>query len=199
MAVTTVATSIGCTVSGSDTADGPGDRTVPSAEVRGATTLASTTTTSSPTTTTTLPSADDAAFVATLWSSYLAAFDAIASASAVPNPDAPELAAHLTGTMLDHWRLRLAERVRKGLHTRPAVPSLTRRELVGVEVVDARQVTLTVCSLDDAVVAVKATGQVVNDDVVIQRASEYMRLVDGVWKLAGRRGHPAQTGDCPTL
>ncbi len=160
---------------------------------------ASTTTTEPASTTTTLPVIPgvDPTLEATVWQAYLAANDAVMTASADPDPRNPVLSQHLTNTMLNVWQQTLSQQAADGDTASYPPNSVHRARLYGVRVRNANWVDLDLCNLDDAVVRVKATGQVVNDKVSLIRTTATMWLENGTWHLAGADGRQVEVSECP--
>jgi hypothetical protein len=164
-------------------------------------TTTSTSTTTEPvstTATTTLPVIPgvDPALEQTVWTAYLAAWATVDEVSLDPDPNAPGLLQHLTNAQLRFWQGDLSEMAKEGEIARYPYRSKHAWYLYGVTVKSPNWVDLDVCSLDDAVVSVKATGTVVNDDVIYLRSTETMWLVNGIWMLAGRNGKKVGEAQC---
>jgi hypothetical protein len=163
--------------------------------------VTTTSTSTSTTTTSTLPAIPgvDPALEATVWQAYLDAIHTVETLSINPDPNAPALFQHLTNRQLEVWQNELQDMVTKGETADYPPHSQHRWRLYGATVKYPNWVDLDVCSLDDAVVSVRATGKVVDDKVLIFRSTETMWLQGTTWRLAGREGKYVEASQCPGL
>ena len=150
----------------------------------------STTTTSSTTTTVTTASNPTSTSVASeeaaARAGYEAASRAFIDAAAIPDPDAPAVAATHIGPMLDQRRATLLGLRAEGKVIRYPTPSQYRIE-IDEATIDGEVARLTVCVVDDGQ-RVAREGANIEAGVVVTtvQGRVAMRRVDGIWKLAER-------------
>ncbi|MGH9149402.1 MAG: hypothetical protein ACRD0F_03590, partial [Acidimicrobiales bacterium] len=137
-----------------------------------ATTLAPTPTTLAPTPTTEHPGTAAVA-------AYHASRAVYVEAAQFPHPDHPGLAQTLTGPVLERVRDALDARRRSGRASRFPGPRDVRATDTGAR---NDMVVLSVCYVDDGILYEKATGRVVNDDVVTLYSEVLMAFEGGRWK-----------------
>jgi hypothetical protein len=163
---------------------------------------ASTTTTTDPpttTTTATLPvlAGVDPALEQTVWTSYLAALQAVDQASLTSDPDSVSLAQHLTDASLAGWKQTLTQRRTDGEYAfyRAGAPPTER--LYGMTVKYPTWVDIDTCYFEAGVLAVRQTGAVVADGTGWSRLTATMWMENGVWLLAGSTGTDVTEAQCP--
>ena len=71
----------------------------------------------------------------------------------------------------------------EGRAFREAAQPVNYRE-VTVSSVDGDRAEVQECVVDDRLVVVRATGEVINDEVATHNVRATLRLVDGVWKVS---------------
>lgn len=144
----------------------------------------STTGTSSPgstsTSSTTSPAIDQ-----TVADVYLGAVDAEFTASSTADANLPDLAVTHLDPLLQKVRDLVTGRRLGGQATKR--PDATKSKTVVISTnVDGDTATVIECTVDDAVVYVKATGQVVNDKVATMRRRATMKKDGEYWKVSER-------------
>lgn len=148
-----------------------------------------TTTTSSTTTTVTTASNPTSTSVASeeaaARAGYEAASRAFIDAAAIPDPDAPGVAATHIGPMLDQRRATLLGLRAEGKAIRYPTLSQYRIE-IDEATVDGDVARLTVCVVDDGERVEASTGTTTASGVGTVRWKAAMRRVDGKWLLAER-------------
>ncbi|MGH9286126.1 MAG: hypothetical protein ACRD0M_10730, partial [Acidimicrobiales bacterium] len=125
---------------------------------------------------------------------YHASWAAYVAAAQIPDPYHPGLAETMTGPSL--------QRVRDGFESRRVSGRASRfpgpREVqASYRTVRDGRAVLNVCYVDDEVVYVKATGQVVNDEVITQYMEVEMAFLDGRWKRFDTIGLEEKQGRVP--
>jgi hypothetical protein len=157
----------------------------------------STTTTVPESTTTTVDAT--AAREAAVREARQAADDARIESAAPPeaNPDDPKIEETHTGPMLEQWKQTTTGLKVNGWAIRYPEDTQHRVEVTSIrfDEDDGQEVAfLEVCSVEDSDRIVVATGEVLAGGVSTVKATEAMRKVDGVWKLAERREDDYQEG-----
>ena len=158
----------------------------------------STATTVPAATSTTLPQVEgvDPKMVESVWDGYVAAQRAFDKAAATPNPNDPEIAATYTNAMLDSTTKDLRAFADEGQSVSYPAASLHTARLERLKVLGPQIVQIDVCLRDDAIVAVKASGEIIDDDSVVKFSRDELILEDGHWKSAGRHRRVAVEGEC---
>jgi hypothetical protein len=146
-----------------------------------ATTRRSTSTTNSTaTSSTSLP--DDAS----IRTAYEAANRAFIDAAAIPDPDAPSIAATHTGEMLRQTRDILRALKADGRVIRYPPNSQYRIVIESLET-SGDVSRLHFCAVDDGQRVDAKTGQVISEGVVTARGEAALRFEGGAWKLAEQK------------
>lgn len=107
----------------------------------------------------------------------------VLSADAPPDPADPRLGQHAVGERLDAFTAEVQRFRDEGLRL-AAAAAPTGVQSVTVVSVDGDSAEVRECFVDDALVLDRATGAVVNDDLVTLSSRATVRRVDGVWKVA---------------
>lgn len=163
--------------------DGASTTVEESSTTTSSTSTSSTTSSSSTTTTTVAPEDDEQAII----DQYLGFWDARFEANSEPvNPDLPALADFATGAQLENVIAETQRRQDNGLAVRLPDDSVGDRR-VKVASVDGDEAILLDCATNDTVLYRVDTGEVVDDSVATRSIEATMRLVDGIWRLAGSR------------
>jgi hypothetical protein len=138
----------------------------------------------------------DPALMHVVWDDYEAAMRAGEAAASRADPNDLGLRRHHTGAELARLiQLNAGYRAR-GEYASFALDSRHGERLVSMARLDDSRIDLTTCVLDDAIVRVRATGEVVNDHVSLAHVLELMVREDGVWKLAARDIRRPAEGEC---
>jgi hypothetical protein len=138
----------------------------------------------------------DPALVPVVWSDYEAAMRAGEAAASRADPNDPGLRHHHTGAELSRLIQLNAGLRARGEYASFAPDSRHGERLVAMARLDDSRIDLTTCVLDDAIVRVRDTGEVVNDHVSLAHVIELMVQEDGVWKLAARDIRRPAEGEC---
>jgi hypothetical protein len=155
-------------------------------------------TTSAPETTTTTADATAAKEAAVREARQAADQARIESASPPEaDPDDPKIAATHTGPMLEQWQQTTTGLKVNGWAIRYPEDSQHVVDVTSIRFGDddGQEVAfLEVCSVEDSDRIVVDTGEVLAGGLSTVKATEAMRKVDGVWKLAERREDDYQEG-----
>jgi hypothetical protein len=148
-----------------------------------AVTTSTTRRTSTSTTSTTRPGDSDAEAVT---SAYEAANRAFIEAAAIPDPDAPAIAATHTGPMLEQRRDVLAALKRDRRVIR--YPEHSVYDVVVDDIqVQGDVARFSFCAIDDGERVDTSTGEVISSGALTARGEAAMRREAGTWKLAEQK------------
>lgn len=114
---------------------------------------------------------------------YLAATEAYDAASDPADPAYPGLAETQTGLALEQAVSQLSAYQATGRAGRDPENSISKRE-AEVETVTDDKAVVRDCTIDDGIIVVAATGEVVNDVVSTFLFEGHMVVEDGRWKLS---------------
>jgi hypothetical protein len=152
--------------------------------------------TSMTTSTTTAPSTTRPDPTAAVLAAYQRFWQVWLEANNPPNPNDPALAEVDTGAQLARDRAAIAENLRQGIEFRQAQPSHARHRPVILSI--AAHAVIQDCAIDDGVVVDRATGNVVNADVVTYLWRATLTRQGGLWKVSDytREGRWTGATDC---
>lgn len=156
------------------------------AAVRPTTSAAATTSAPDPAPTTTTPTPpptpEDEVSAA-----YLRATDAMARAFTTSNPDDPDLAQTQTSPALDDLRKVLLDRQTDGQVLRYPGGTPPSQVISTVVLTSEFEAILEVCIVDNAQLVDRATGSVLDDDVVSRHHEVHMVRADATWLIRENR------------
>lgn len=105
-----------------------------------------------------------------------------ASAGPTPDPDSPLLAVYAAGDALDELRAAILDRRDHGIARRPSAAHLSAVRVSDVTA-DASAASATFCQIDDDVLYMVSTGEIVSDAVITRLGTIDFEETDGAWKV----------------
>ena len=105
-----------------------------------------------------------------------------ASAGPTPDPDSPLLVVYAAGDALDELRAAILDRRDHGIARRPSAAHLSAIRISDVAA-DETTASATFCQVDDDVLYIVSTGEIVSDAVVTRLGMIEFEKIDGAWKV----------------
>jgi hypothetical protein len=103
-----------------------------------------------------------------------------------PNPNDPRLAEVATGSELRTVQLSIGNKVINGTYTRLPPHARYRHEPTVISTRESR-VVIRDCQIDDSQIVVRATGRIVNGDVVTELLTSTVVRFSGRWRVESVR------------